>query len=721
MAAVAEQTPPPQAPASDDPELEFLASGTLARRQPAAGNSVAGSGSEAAAAGPAGRPTRQFYFRQNADYDSLIEACRRKLAAQPGNTRALMIRANAFAKKGERLAVSASAGCMVVAASAWCMVVATAHDPGLVSLALLDTIGMPCMLVLQACCRKLWRTTLLCWRQSRPMWTRLTSGALHTTSWAPWRPPLRTTPQRCPWTRGTPRQRTGELPATTWRATLMPPTVRAGSGRVRAAGGCCSPSLLLGSNCRLLRCCTNLMRLDPTNPLPICSSCCAADYEQALAVDATLPDWRRRTDRTPPGKLSGGLGGLADTPIASAGMQLPEAPPSSSAAGGRAGVADSPCSTASGASRPRARRSSQADATPAVSHFSIAAVLKPGSTGTAAAAAGTAAAAIATAASQPGTAAAKQLSPLATPGKQLVQPGAAAATKAAPQPAVPASCVQQRAPQQPAGPQQQQQQHRRQVSITADGTTRAHRRSGSTASASTQPASADSSGDASAWLPSVRTHLADMSLQDGGSASVPLEVGASPQRAVRAGSSDAACQQQAQARELEPPQQAQQPAQQGQQGQLSADDYHARGYALRKRGDFAGAVREYSAALALDPSHFKCLFNRAFSLDKVGACRLGAGPAQCLGGCVASSLGPALACSAHPQLPVLCPPITDHSWAITLRRWLTTRRPLPWTPPPRMRTTTPASCVTGWATMRELWRPLAVLLHWRPTMPTSTT
>lgn len=345
-------------------------------------------------------------------------------------------------------------------------------------------------------------------------------------------------------------------------------------------------------------------------------------------MDATLPDWRCRLDRTPPGKLSGSLGGLADTPIASAGMQLPEAPPSSGAAGGRADVTDSPCSTASGASRPRGRRSSQADVTPAVSHFSIAAVLKPALAGTAAAAA---------AASRPGTAAAKQPSPLATPGKQLVQPGAAAATKAAPQPAAPASRVQQRAPQQPASPQQQQQ-HRRQVSIAADGTLRAHRRSGSTASASTQPASADSSGDASAWLPSVRTHLADMSLQDGGSTSVPLEVGASPQRAARAGSSDAACQQQAQARELEPPQQAQQPAQQGQHGQLTADDYHARGYALRKRGDFAGAVREYSAALALDPAHFKCLFNRAFSLDKVG------GAAWVLPGCRACTVSGWLCC-----------------------------------------------------------------------------
>jgi len=342
-------------------------------------------------------------------------------------------------------------------------------------------------------------------------------------------------------------------------------------------------------------------------------------------VDATLPDWRRRLDRTPTGKLASSLDGLAGSPVASTDTQLPEAPPSSSAAGGRVGATDSPCSTASGASRLRGRRSSQADVTPAVSHFSIAAVLKPGSGGPGTAAAsrpGTAASKQPSPLATPGTAASKQPSPLATPGKQPLQ---AAVAKAALQPAGPSSRVQQHIQQEPAGPQQHVSQHARQVSLAADGTQRAHRRSGSTASLPGQPASADSSEDASAWLPSVRTRLAEVSLQDGGSGSVPLEVGASPQRSLRSSLGDPAAQQQAQARELEPPQQAQQQAaQQGQQGQLTADDHHARGYALRKRGDFAGAVREYSAALALDPTHFKCLFNRAFSLDKVGRAAWGA-------------------------------------------------------------------------------------------------
>jgi hypothetical protein len=48
-----------------------------------------------------------------------------------------------------------------------------------------------------------------------------------------------------------------------------------------------------------------------------------------------------------------------------------------------------------------------------------------------------------------------------------------------------------------------------------------------------------------------------------------------------------------------------------------ADYYHARGYAARKQGNFKGAVEEYTRALALSPTHFKALFNRGFSYDKV--------------------------------------------------------------------------------------------------------
>jgi tetratricopeptide (TPR) repeat protein len=52
-----------------------------------------------------------------------------------------------------------------------------------------------------------------------------------------------------------------------------------------------------------------------------------------------------------------------------------------------------------------------------------------------------------------------------------------------------------------------------------------------------------------------------------------------------------------------------------------ADYYHARGYAARKHGNFQAAVEEYSRALALDNSHFKALFNRGFSYDKVNDCK----------------------------------------------------------------------------------------------------
>lgn len=48
-----------------------------------------------------------------------------------------------------------------------------------------------------------------------------------------------------------------------------------------------------------------------------------------------------------------------------------------------------------------------------------------------------------------------------------------------------------------------------------------------------------------------------------------------------------------------------------------ADAHHARGFAARRRGDFSGAIAEYSAAIALDPRHFKAFFNRGFAYDKL--------------------------------------------------------------------------------------------------------
>ncbi len=48
-----------------------------------------------------------------------------------------------------------------------------------------------------------------------------------------------------------------------------------------------------------------------------------------------------------------------------------------------------------------------------------------------------------------------------------------------------------------------------------------------------------------------------------------------------------------------------------------ADKHHAKGYALRKQGNFAEAIEEYSEAIRLHSRHLKSLFNRAFSYDKV--------------------------------------------------------------------------------------------------------
>ena len=50
----------------------------------------------------------------------------------------------------------------------------------------------------------------------------------------------------------------------------------------------------------------------------------------------------------------------------------------------------------------------------------------------------------------------------------------------------------------------------------------------------------------------------------------------------------------------------------------SVDQHNARGYSARQRGDLKAAISEYSAAIALDPMHFKSHFNRGFTHDKVG-------------------------------------------------------------------------------------------------------
>ena len=179
----------------------------------------------------------------------------------------------------------------------------------------------------------------------------------------------------------------------------------------------------------------------------------------------------------------------------------------------------------------------------------------------------------------------------------------------------------------------QQRGHSRAVSIDVDATQRARERSGSEASTSGRPTGGGDHG-ADPWLPAVRTRLSGLGLQDGSSGSMPLEA-ASPLRGSRAsggcsldGGVPAAADAAGHAAPAvpqeyqHPPPQRQQQQQQQRREQhrevLTADDHHGRGYALRKHGDFAGAVAEYSAGLALDPKHFRCRFNRAFSLDKVG-------------------------------------------------------------------------------------------------------
>lgn len=268
-------------------------------------------------------------------------------------------------------------------------------------------------------------------------------------------------------------------------------------------------------------------------------------------MDATLPDWRRHKHSSTPGaKSAGSLASLHASPATS----TTSTPRHASAAGH---VVDSPSSLS--VARLRGRKSDQAEAAaaaaPALSHFSIAAVLKPAGSAT----------------------------------QQQAKPAAPAAGGGVGR----------------IGASRPQQQHQHQVSLHADASQQAAEQSGGQASTSGRLPGGGGSSSAGR-LPAVRTRLAGVSLQDSGSPSVPLEV-ASPLRGARVGQQAAAAAAAASAASQ----------QQQQQQHMSADEYHARGYALRKQGDFAGAVREYSRALALDPGHFKCLFNRAFSLDKV--------------------------------------------------------------------------------------------------------
>jgi len=119
----------------------------------------------------------------------------------------------------------------------------------------------------------------------------------------------------------------------------------------------------------------------------------------------------------------------------------------------------------------------------------------------------------------------------------------------------------------------------------------------------------------------------------------------------------------------------------------AADAAHARGYALRKRGDFLGAVAAYTAALELQPEHFKALFNRAFSYDKARA-RPGSAPAA--SGCAAAHFTSSLAARRRRQTaPRRAAAVSAaRSWASGRRRRRTTRARWRWCRAAALRCTT---------------------------------
>jgi hypothetical protein len=74
----------------DEDDLEQLQTGRLTRRKDFIDKEEEARKS----------PNRVLYYRRNADYDRLIEVCSRKIAADPSNVRAFLIRASSYLKKG---------------------------------------------------------------------------------------------------------------------------------------------------------------------------------------------------------------------------------------------------------------------------------------------------------------------------------------------------------------------------------------------------------------------------------------------------------------------------------------------------------------------------------------------------------------------------------------------------------------------------------------------
>ena len=146
-----------------------------------------------------------------------------------------------------------------------------------------------------------------------------------------------------------------------------------------------------------------------------------------------------------------------------------------------------------------------------------------------------------------------------------------------------------------------------------------------------------------------------------------------------------------------------------------ADEAHARGYSLcKERGDHAGAVLEYTTALEEDPFHFRSLFYRAFSRDKLGdlagaqadyraalvvdpSCRC---VACCVCGWSGRQGGEGANMPRHILLDThtrpLCPALRTTTWASSSTAWATgPQRSLPFLPPSRSPQQTPTTGTTG--------------------------
>ena len=108
--------------------------------------------------------------------------------------------------------------------------------------------------------------------------------------------------------------------------------------------------------------------------------------------------------------------------------------------------------------------------------------------------------------------------------------------------------------------------------------------------------------------------------------------------------------------------------------------------ALISQGDYESAIADYGKALKIDPRHFKAVYNRGFSYDKVSSPLMNAIHVHF----ARPTLRPLQRYSLSVVTLLLLSSHCWHSWECTRRQLLTTPLRWPLIPATRMHTTTVA-------------------------------